>query len=91
MLAQVELLPLEVEAPIPDSKRHLVGLLETLKQHEAVRLSGLRVNPESSIEVGARLTELLPCPNIFKQSMLEMDNPVLRLFELEKQISKMQD
>jgi len=90
MFAQVELLPLEVEAPIPENKRHLVNLLETLTQHEAVRLSGLKVNFESAVEVGARLTELLPCESNFKQQMLEMDNPVLRLLELEKQLFRMQ-
>ena len=29
-------------------------------------------------DVGGRLTELLPLPNLFKQRMLEMKNPLAR-------------
>lgn len=91
MLAQVEFLPLEDEVPIPKSKQHLVSLLESLANHDAVRSLGLDVNFEDARDVGARLAELLPCSNDFKQKMLEIRQADIRLIELEKLILKMQN
>ncbi|HIG44375.1 MAG: LON peptidase substrate-binding domain-containing protein [bacterium] len=91
MLAQVEFLPLEDPSPIPENKHHLVELLETLTRHESVQSLDLTVDFEAADDVSARLTELLPCENNFKQRMLELENPVVRLTELEKQLLRMQD
>ena len=91
MLAQVEFLPEEEDIPVPDNKQHLVNLLETLTQHKSVQQLGLSINFETARDVGGRLAELLPCPNDFKQRMLEMNNPVIRLSELERQLLRMQD
>ncbi len=91
MMAQVEFIELEEEAEIPEDQQHLVNLLEMFLEHEAVQSLRLEVNYEQAREVGARLTELLPCPNHFKQRMLEMKNPLARLNELEKLIDRMQD
>lgn len=91
MMAQVEFLELEEESSIPEDKQHLVNLLEMFVEHEAVRDLGLQINMEEAREVGARLTELLPCPNHFKQRLLEMKNPQARLSELEKLILRMQN
>ncbi|MEX1237227.1 MAG: LON peptidase substrate-binding domain-containing protein, partial [Pseudomonadales bacterium] len=91
MMAQVEFLELEEQAPVPERQEHLVSLLEMFLEHEAVRDLGLEINFGEAREVGARLTELLPCPNHFKQRMLEMKNPLARLNELEKLIARMQN
>lgn len=91
MMGQVEFLEIEEEVEVPDNKQHLVNLLEMFMEHEAVRNLGLTINMEEAREVGSRLTELLPCPNHFKQRMLEMKNPLARLNELEKLIARMQD
>jgi Lon protease-like protein len=91
MMAQVEFLELEEDAPVPEHKQHLVNLLEMFVEHEAVQGLGLDINFGQAREVGSRLTELLPCPNHFKQRMLEMKNPVARLNELEKLIARMQN
>ena len=91
MMAQVEFLELEEQMPIPEHKQHLVNLLEMFMEHEAVQGLGLQINLEEAREVGSRLTELLPCPNHFKQRMLEMKNPLARLNELEKLIVRMQN
>ncbi len=91
MLAQVEFLPEEEDIPVPDNKQHLVNLLETLTQHKSVQQLGLSINFETARDVGGRLAELLPCPNDFKQRMLEMKNPIIRLSELERQLLRMQD
>lgn len=90
MMAQVEFLEIEQEAPIPENQDHLVDLLEMFLEHEAVRDLGLEIDFREAREVGARLTELLPCPNHFKQRMLEMKNPLARLNELEKLVARMQ-
>ena len=91
MLAQVEFLPLEDELPIPKNKQHLVSLLESLTSHEAVKSLELEVDFDDARDVGARLAELLPCSNDFKQKMLEIRNADVRLTELEKLILKMQN
>ena len=91
MMAHVEFLELEDQVEVPEDKQHLANLLEMFMEHEAVQGLGLTVNLEEAREVGSRLTELLPCPNHFKQRMLEMKNPLARLNELEKLIVRMQD
>jgi Lon protease-like protein len=90
MLAQVEFLPLEEAHSIPANKQHLVSLLESLANHDAVRSLYVDVNYEDARDVGGRLAELLPCSNDFKQKMLELKNAEVRLGELEKLILKMQ-
>ncbi|MBV1878876.1 MAG: LON peptidase substrate-binding domain-containing protein [Pseudomonadales bacterium] len=91
MMARVEFEPLEDETPIPANKQHLVNLLKSLHQHESVAALDLKVDFADARDIGCRLTELLPCPNEFKQDMLELDNPLERLSALEKQLLKMQD
>ncbi len=90
MMAQVEFLPVEEAAPVPPELAHLVNLLEKFLEHEAVSGFGLDVNYEDAVEVGARLTELLPCPGHFKQRMLELKNPLIRLQEVDKLVTRMQ-
>ncbi|MFT4797095.1 MAG: Lon protease-like protein [Candidatus Azotimanducaceae bacterium] len=91
MLAQVEFLPLEDESAIPKNKQHLVSLLESLTRHDAVKALGMEVDFEDARDVSARLAELLPCSNEFKQKMLEIKSADLRLSELERLILKMQN
>lgn len=90
MLAQVEFLPLEEEYAVPQNKQHLVNLLESLTRHEAIRSLYSDVDYEDARDVGARLAELLPCSNDFKQKMLELKSAEIRLSELEKLVLKMQ-
>ena len=91
MMASVAFLEMEEEAPVPDHYHHLVDLLETFADHEAVANLELDIDYSQAREVGARLTELLPCPNHYKQRLLEIKNPVIRLQELEKLIQRMQN
>jgi len=90
MRGQVEFLPLEARDSVPDDKHHLVELLKSLAAHEAIKSLNLQFSPDIASDVGARLTELLPCPNEFKQRMLEMKDPLDRLVELEKELLRMQ-
>ena len=91
MMAQVEFLEVERGLPMPEEKQHLVGLLEMFMEHEAVKGLGLTVDFDDARDVGARLAELLPCENHFKQKLLEIKNPLARLDELEKLILRLQD
>lgn len=79
----------ETDLTIPPDKKHLVDLLTTLASH--VSTEGITFDGESAIEVGARLSELLPCANQFKQEMLELEDPLQRLSLLEEQILLMQE
>ncbi|MBT5725619.1 MAG: peptidase S16 [Gammaproteobacteria bacterium] len=90
MMANVEFLAVEPEVVVPEEKQHLSGLLESLMVHEAVQRLGLDCDLGQAAEVGARLTELLPCPNHFKQRMLEMKDPLERLGELDRLVERMQ-
>ena len=90
MMSNVEFLVIEEEVAVPEERQHLSGLLESLMAHEAVQRLGLDCDLGQAVEVSARLTELLPCPNHFKQKMLEMKDPLLRLGELEKLVKGMQ-
>ena len=90
MMSNVEFLAIEKEVAVPEERQHLSGLLESLMAHEAVQRLGLDCDLGQAVEVGARLTELLPCPNHVKQRMLEMKDPLARLSELDKVVERMQ-
>ncbi len=90
MLADVESLSVEYDAHVPEQHEHLSELLVSLMEHESVQRLGLQCDLDQAREVGARLTELLPCPNDFKQRLLEMKDPLVRLQELEKILERMQ-
>ena len=90
MVAQVEFIAKEEHVAVPEEREHLSGLLESLLAHEAVQRLGLSCDLGQAVEVGSRLTELLPCPNQFKQRMLEMKDPLVRLSELDKFVERIQ-
>lgn len=90
MMADVEFLAPELSQPVPEEFDHLVDLLNTLLDHDDVALQPEQIDFREASDVSARLTELLPCPNDMKQRMLEMKDPVARLNEIEKILSRMQ-
>lgn len=77
-MALVEILPVEKDAPVPDSCSACVRLLErVIDQH-----AGLLPSPhklDSAAWVSARLAELLPLPLPAKQELLEFDDASARL------------
>lgn len=90
MMANVEFLAVEEELAVPEEREHLSRLLESLMAHDAVQRLRLDCDLGKAVEVGARLTELLPCPNHFKQRMLEMKDPLVRLGEIDKLVERIQ-
>ena len=90
MMGDVKFLADEIEVNIPEEREHLSSLLESLMSHEAVKQLGLGCDLTQAVQVSARLTELLPCPTDFKQRMLEIKDPLVRLSELDKIIKRIQ-
>ena len=90
MMGDIEFLGHEKDVDMPAEKEHLSSLLESLMSHEAVQRLGLGCDMTRAVEVGARLTELLPCSNGFKQRMLEIKDPLVRLSELDKLVDLIQ-
>ena len=90
MMGDIEFLGDEKDVDMPAEKEHLSSLLESLMSHEAVQRVGLGCDMTQAVEVGARLTELLPCSNGFKQRMLEIKDPLVRLSELDKLVDVIQ-
>ena len=91
MLAHVDFLEPEPEVEVPENKGYLTELLNSLLLHEAVQTLGIKIDNSLARDVGARLTELIPCGLGFKQKMLEVQDPLLRLSELEQALLRMQD
>ena len=87
---QVSIIASEVSAPVPADKQHLVELLQTLAQHASIQPLGLELDLVRADQVSGRLVELLPNSNDFKQKMLELNDPLLRLEEIESQLLALQ-
>ena len=84
--ASVELLPEELDAPVPGRLAACRQLLERIAAEHGERLFAQPFRFESSAWVGARLAEVLPLPGQVKQQLLELDG-VPRLEALERLIA----
>jgi uncharacterized protein len=84
--ASVELLPEELDAPVPERLAACRQLLERIAAEHGERIFAQPFRFESSAWVGARLAEVLPLPGPVKQQLLELDG-VPRLEALERLIA----
>jgi len=66
-----------------------VDLLRGLARHPAIEDLKLDMSFENLREVAWRLSELLPIGNREKQALLELDDPIIRLQQIELYISAM--
>ena len=89
-LADAADLPMELSVEIPADHLGLVELLKSLQVHPAVRGLYSDIDYTDATEVSARLTELLPLDNEVKQSFFEIGDPLVRLIELEAEVTKLQ-
>lgn len=71
--AQVELLPEEADAPVPERLAGCRALLERIAAEHGERLFAHPYRMDSCAWVGARLAEALPLASALKQQLLEMD------------------
>lgn len=76
---------------VPDEYASLLEILQQLLEHPAVNRLGLEVDWEDARSVSGRLADLLPVSATLKQSLLELDDPILRLAELERVVHAMQE
>lgn len=90
MKADIEFLASEEAKPVPEIHEHLASLLSTLIEHQSLKDRRFDIDYSEARDVGARLTELLPCPNRYKQRLLEMNDPIARLGEIEKLLERIQ-
>lgn len=90
MKADIEFLASEEAKPVPKIHEHLASLLSTLIEHQSLKDRRFDIDYSEARDVGARLTELLPCPNRYKQRLLEMNDPIARLGEIEKLLERIQ-
>ena len=81
---------MEESLEVPFDYFGLVELLKSLQVHPAVRGLYSEIDYTDATEVGARLTELLPLDNEVKQSFFEISDPLVRLVELEAEVTKLQ-
>ena len=83
-------LPMEESLEVPFDYSGLVELLKSLKMHPAVRGLYSEIDYTDATEVSSRLTELLPLDNEVKQAFFEISDPLVRLAELETEVTKLQ-
>lgn len=78
-VADVEWLPEECEAPLPEEFAELGPALDTLLAQMGEPYAELERHPGVAAWVAGRLAEILPIPPGHKQHCLELDDPVERL------------
>ena len=83
-------LPMEESLEVPFDYFGLVELLKSLQVHPAVRGLYSEIDYTDATEVSSRLTELLPLDNEVKQAFFEISDPLVRLAELEAEVTKLQ-
>ena len=82
IMAEVELLPDEIESPVLEEYQHLVNMLQEIIGQLEPPYSTMPVHYDNANWVSARLVELLPLELSNKQRFLQMENPLERLAEL---------
>lgn len=85
--ATVDLLPPEVDVPVPDHLSACRQLLERIVAQHGERVFARPFRLDSSAWVGARLAEVLPLAGPEKQRLLELDG-LPRLEALERLIAR---
>ncbi len=79
VVAQVTLLPPEPAVKLPEAFAPLAGLLELMINRAGLENFSAQLALDDASWVGYRLAELLPLPLAIKQSMLEVNDSVVRL------------
>lgn len=81
--AQVEFIDNEESMQLPEQFSHLATILKSVIRNPAVEKLNLLITLNCAVEVGYRLTELLPFDIEDKQALLELDDPIERLHRLQ--------
>ena len=79
VLASVELLQVEADAPVPAGLTPCRQMLERITAEHGERIFAKPFRLDSSAWVSARLAEVLPLPLAAKQRLLQLDDGIQRL------------
>lgn len=82
VVGRVRALPAPPPRPLPAEFDSLARLLEKILQEIGPPWSGQTPRLDDAEWVGGRLAEMLPLDMAHKQALLEMDDPLARLFRL---------
>ncbi len=76
---EVELLPLEVPAPVPDDLSYLQDSMQQILRQVAPSIEYQQPQFDDALWLGSRYVELLPVPGDVKHELVAMNDPVGRL------------
>ena len=88
ILADIELLAEQADAPMPEQFRACQRLLERIVTEHGERLFARPFLLDSSAWVGARLAEVLPLPAATRQQLLELDDNLQRLEIMQRLLAQ---
>jgi Lon protease-like protein len=74
----------EPEARLPDDCRYMNDVLDQIFEHSADVYETLPKHPDDASWVGYRLAEILSLPLVRRQYFLELEDPLLRLTQLDQ-------
>jgi Lon protease-like protein len=87
----VEVLAAEVAAPLPEACRYMNDVLDQLFEHASDVYGDLPKDPDNASWVGYRLAEVLSLPLVRRQYFLELEDPLLRLTQLDEILRAMSE
>jgi uncharacterized protein len=86
--AQIEMLPAEEDATVPEAYLGCARLLEMIMREHGEKVISAPPRLSSATWVGYRLTEILPVSNSAKQKMLELEGSIPRLEILHRYLDQ---
>jgi Lon protease-like protein len=87
----VQALAPEPSAPLPAEYHYMTDVLEQLYAHTGEIYAALPRRPEDASWVGYRLAEVLSLPLVRRQYFLELEDPLLRLSQLDEILRAMSE
>ena len=81
----------EPRAPLPDTHRYMVDVIDRLFEHAGELYAGMVKRSDDASWVGYRLAEVLSLPLVRRQYFLELEDPLLRLDQLDEIMRSMSD
>jgi Lon protease-like protein len=90
-IGEVEWLEPEPRVAVPEQFRHLSELLRRILPELGEVYAQVAMHFEDSAWIGSRLLEILPLSQADKQSLLELDDPLLRLERVAPLIRRAED
>jgi len=87
----VQSLAPEPSAALPADNRYMIEVLDQLFEHADHVYGGLPKHPDDASWVGYRLAEVLSLPMVRRQYFLELEDPLLRLSQLDEILRAMSE